>query len=306
MAIHPTANPCAEPDCSQRHPKCKGTTMMKKNLALVTGCTSGIGLHLAREFASHGHDLVLIAPVEQELDELAIELGATYGARCHIIAKDLERESSAEEIQAVLIEKGLEIDILANNAGHGFRGEFWASDIARDMSMINLNISAVVRLTKLILPTMLTRGSGFILNTASVAGFEPGPLLAVYHATKAFVLSWSEALAMEVRDSGVTVTALCPGATDTDFFSKAGMQDVVAFQKGYVMAPQNVAKAAYEGLMSGELFVIPGMPNKLLVAARRVLSDEAQAKLNRKQYERVPAGEAKRQRGQVEAQEATV
>lgn len=279
---------------------------MKKTLALVTGCTSGIGLHLAREFAAHGHDLVLVAPVEQELDELAIELGANFGARCHVIAKDLELESSPEEIHAILQEKGLEIDILANNAGQGFRGKFWANDIGRDMSMVNLNICAVLRLTKLILPSMLTRGSGFILNTASVAGFEPGPLLAVYHATKAFVLSWSEALAVELQDSGITVTALCPGATDTDFFPKAGMTDVVAFQKGYLMAPQEVAKAGYEGLMNGDLFVVPGTPNKLLVAARRVLPDKTQAKLNKKQYERVPAEEAKRRRGEVEAQGAIV
>ncbi|RYD18839.1 MAG: SDR family oxidoreductase [Verrucomicrobiaceae bacterium] len=274
---------------------------MKKTIALVTGCTSGIGLHLAREFAAHGHDLVLVAPVQEELDGLAIELGATYGARCHVIAKDLELESSAAEIHAFLQEKGIEVDILANNAGHGCRGKFWAADIARDMSMVNLNIAAVLRLTKFILPTMLTRGSGFILNTASVAGFEPGPLLAVYHATKAFVLSWSEALALEVREGGITVTALCPGATDTDFFAKAGMTDVVAFQKGHVMSPQAVARAGYEGLMRGDLFVVPGAPNKLLVAARRVLPDETQAKLNQKQYQRVPSAEATRHRGEVES-----
>ncbi len=279
---------------------------MKKSLALVTGCTSGIGLHLAREFAAHGHDLVLVAPVEQELEELAIEFGATYGTRCHVIAKDLEKETSADEIHDYLRGKDLEVDILVNNAGHGFRGKFWASEIGTDMSMVNLNISAVLRLTKHILPTMVTRGSGFILNTASVAGFEPGPLLAVYHATKAFILSWSEALAVEVRDCGVTVTALCPGATDTDFFIKAGMQDVFVYQKGYVMAPQNVAKAGYEGLMRGDLFIVPGAPNKLLVAARRVLTDETQARINRKQYERVPKGEAKRHRGEFESQEATV
>lgn len=271
-----------------------------KNSVLITGCTSGIGLHLAHEFAKHGHNLILVAPVLSELQTLASELRAAYGAQSHLLAKDLELENSAEEIFASLGEQGIQVDILANNAGQGFRGRFSDGEIGKDLAMVNLNILAVLRLTKLFLPPMLARGNGRILNTASVAGFEPGPLLAVYHATKAFVLSWSEALSVELKDTGVTVTALCPGATDTDFFPKAGMLDVVAFQKGNLMAPQDVAKAGYEGLMNEDLFVVPGVINKLLVAGRRILPEETQAKLNQKQYEEVPPDERERRRGDME------
>src|SRR5690606_357015 len=154
-------------------------------------------------------------------------------------------------------------------------------------SMVRLNIEAVLRLTKLFLPPMIERGRGKIMNTASVAGFEPGPMLNVYHSTKAFVLSYTEGLSVELEDNGITVTALCPGATDTDFFPKADMVNVAAFQKGYVMAPQEVAEIGYKAVMEGEMLVVPGVPNKLLVSKRRVLSEHAQAKMNEKMYEEV-------------------
>jgi len=147
---------------------------------------------------------------------------------------------------------------------------------------------------------MLQRGRGRLLNVASIAGFEPGPLLAAYHASKAFILSWTEALAIEIEDTPVTVTALCPGPTDTDFFPKADMLGTRAFQGNNVMAPQDVAIAGYEALMKGELIVVPGGMNKALVAARRVLSESAQAKLNMKYYEEVPPEDQERERGDVE------
>jgi short-subunit dehydrogenase len=151
---------------------------------------------------------------------------------------------------------------------------------------------------------MLQREHGRILNTASVAGFEPGPLLNVYHSTKAFLVSWSEALAVELEGTGVTVTALCPGPTDTDFFPKAGMLDTRIFQKGKVSAPQDVAKAGYEAVMKGELFVVPGVMNKMLVSSRRILTEHAQAKLNRKFFEEVPRYERERERGDIEKEAA--
>lgn len=268
--------------------------------ALITGASSGIGLHLAHEFARHGHNLVVVAPVLSELQAAATELTSRYGVDVRVIAKDLERPESAEEIFDELHTAGESIEILVNNAGHGFRGKWWPMPIEKDVSMMRLNIEAVLRLTKLFLEPMIRRGSGRILNTASVAGFEPGPLLATYHATKAFVLSWSEALAIELENAGVTVTALCPGATDTDFFPKADMIGTRAFQGQNVMAPQDVAKAGYEGLMKGELFVVPGGMNKALVAARRILSEGAQARLNLKFYEDVPLQKQKRHRGDVE------
>jgi short-subunit dehydrogenase len=278
---------------------------MKTETALITGCTSGIGLHLAHQFAKNGHPVVLVAPVEEELQQLRTELTAVYGIDAFIIAKDLEQENAAQEIFNTLQDQGITIDILANNAGHGFHGNSWEIPIEKDLSIVRLNVEAPLRLTKLLLPPMVKRGRGWILNTASVAGFEPGPLVAVYHASKAFVLSWTEAMAVELKETGVHVTALCPGPTDTDFFPKAGMTEIVGFQKGAVMAPQDVAQAGYEGLMKGELIVIPGVVNKLLVMGRRVLTEEAQAKLNKKQYEEVPASEHTRDRGDFENKAST-
>jgi short-subunit dehydrogenase len=271
-----------------------------KETVLITGCSSGIGLHLAREFAKHGHPLVLVAPDAAELRNIATVLESEFNVSALAVAKNLEEEDAAEDIFYRLEREGITVDILANNAGHGFRGKFLDIPIEKDLSMLRLNIEAVLRLTKLFLPPMIARGSGRILNTASVAGFEPGPMLNVYHSTKAFVLSFSEALAVELEGTGVTVTALCPGPTDTDFFPKADMEGVVAFQKGNLMAPQDVAEAAYKGAMDGELLVIPGVGNKILTGARRILTEHAQAKLNEKMYEEVPPEKRTRERGDKE------
>lgn len=273
-----------------------------KQTALVTGCTSGIGLHLAHEFAAHGHPLVLVAPDALELRALTKRISAEYGVTAVSVAKDLEQEEAAEDIFYRLQREGTEIDILVNNAGHGFRGKSWEIPLNKDLSMVRLNIEAILRMTKFFLPPMIEKRSGRILNTASVAGFEPGPMLNVYHATKAFVLSYSEGLAVELEDSGVSVTALCPGPTDTDFFPKADMTGVVGFQKGNLMAPQDVAKAGYAGMMEGELLVIPGTMNKALVAGRRVLTEHAQAKLNEAMYQEVPPEKRTRARGDKEDQ----
>jgi short-subunit dehydrogenase len=273
---------------------------MKAETTLITGASSGIGLHLAHEFAEHGHPLILVAPSQAELEGLKQEIETKHGVKVEIIPKDLERAEASREVWVAVEQLGQSVDILVNNAGHGMRGKSWEIPIEEDISMVRLNIEAVLRLTKLFIQPMVERGSGKILNTASIAGFEPGPMLAVYHATKAFVLSWSEALTIELEGSGVGVTALCPGATDTDFFPKADMVAVKAFQGSNVMAPQDVAKAGYEGLMKGELFVVPGGMNKMLVAARRILPESTQAKLNQSFYEYVPEEKVKRQRGDVE------
>jgi short-subunit dehydrogenase len=268
--------------------------------ALITGCTRGIGLHLAHQFAKHGHPLVLVAPDAGELANLAEELSASYGITACSIPSDLEAFGAEDEIFRRVTGDGVGVEILVNNAGHGFRGKSWELSIEQDLSMMRLNIETVLRLTKLFLPPMVANGHGKILNTASVAGFEPGPMLNVYHATKAFVLSYSEGLSVELEGSGVTVTALCPGPTDTDFFTKADMIGVKAFQQGNLMAPQDVAEAGYKGLMEGEMIVIPGAANKALIAARRVLTEHAQAKINEKFYEEVPPEERKRERGDME------
>lgn len=271
---------------------------MNSETALITGASSGIGLHLAHEFARHGHPLVLVAPVDAELREVAAQLKPATGIDPVVIAKDLEQPNAAQEIFDELQSAGVAIDILVNNAGHGQRGKYWEISLEQDLSMVRLNIEAVLRLTKLFLPPMLARKRGRVLNTASVAGFEPGPMLAVYHATKAFVLSLTEALSVELEDTGVTATALCPGPTDTDFFPKADMTKTRALQKA--MAPQDVAEAGYKGVMDGERIVVPGGMNKALVFARRILSEEAQGKLNQKFYEELPPEDRKYERGDFE------
>lgn len=275
---------------------------MNHETTLITGSSSGIGLHLAHEFASHGHPLVLVAPLLSELENVAGDIQSKHNVSVDVIAKDLENDDAAEEIFGELGGSETRIDILVNNAGHGFRGKSWDMPIEKDISMVRLNIEAVLRLTKYFLPPMVQRRRGRILNVGSIAGFNPGPLLNVYHATKAFVNSWSEALAIELKDKNcaVTVTTLCPGPTDTDFFPKADLLETRAFQKASVSAPQDVAKAGYEGLMKGELFVVPGMMNKALVASRRILSEGAQASLNEAFYQKVPREDQKRERGDFE------
>ena len=275
---------------------------MKKETALITGSSSGIGLHLAHEFTRNGHPVILVAPVEAELREVAQQLKADGGAEAIVLAKDLEQPNAPQEIFDELQQRGITVDILVNNAGHGQRGKFHEITIEQDLSMVRLNIEAVLRLTKLFLPPMLVRKRGRILNTASVAGFEPGPLLAVYHSTKAFVLSLSEALATELEDTGITVTALCPGPTDTDFFVKADMLDTRALQ--HAMAPQDVAKAGYKACMEGERVIVPGGMNKVLVGARRILSGHAQSHMNEKFYEELPPEDQKYERGDMETKAA--
>ncbi|HMJ06504.1 MAG TPA: SDR family oxidoreductase [Chthoniobacterales bacterium] len=272
---------------------------MNTETALITGSSSGIGFHLAHEFARHGHPLVLVAPVAAELEEVAAHMRSKHGVEARVIAKDLEQPDAAQEIFDELQAAGIAIEILVNNAGHGQRGHFWDISLEENLSMLRLNVEAILRLTNLFLPPMLARKRGRILNTASVAGFEPGPMLAVYHATKAFVLSLSESLATELEETGVTLTALCPGPTDTDFFPKADMMDTVAFQQA--MAPQDVAEAGYKAVMKGVRVVIPGAMNKTMVFARRLLSKEAQSKITAKFYEEIPAEDQKHGRGDFEA-----
>ena len=277
----------------------KNKTTATTGPALITGASSGIGLELAREFARHGHDLVLVAPVKEELEGIAREIETEFGVGVTPIAVDLGEPTAADEVLATVDAARVEVTFLCNNAGHGHRGQWWEQPIKTDLSMIRLNVEAVLRLTKLFLPRMLARRQGRLLITASVAGFEPGPLLATYHATKAFVLSWSEALATELQDTPITVTALCPGPVDTDFFPKADMVETVAFQKANVMPPQEVAKIAYEALMRGERVVIPGGMNKAMIFSRRFMPESASAKKNEKMYEEVERKDHKREPGEI-------
>ena len=267
---------------------------------LITGSSSGIGLHLAKEFAEHGHPLVLVAPESGELENVADELRGSHQASVIAIAKDLRDDNAAQAIFEQL--HGRSIEILVNNAGHGQKGRAWEISLEDDLSMVALNILAILRLTKLFLPPMIAQGAGRILNTASVAGFEPGPGYVVYSSTKAFVLSYSEGLATELKDTGVTVTALCPGPTDTDFFPKADMLETRAFQQANLMAPQDVAKAGYKALMAGDRVIVPGIANKAMVFMRRLIPESLQAKMNEWLTDNVPSEKQKRDRGDQENQ----
>lgn len=265
---------------------------------LITGASSGIGYHLAQELAAHGHSLVLVAPDEEELQSIADEISNEHGVPIDVIAVDLRDPGSIERIEETADQS---IEILVNNAGHGKRGNAWEISLEDDISMVKLNIVAVLRLTNLFLPTMVARGAGRILNTASVAGFEPGPGYAVYSATKAFVLHYSESLATELKDTGVTVTALCPGPTDTDFFLKADMLETRSFQQANLMAPQDVAKAGYAAAMRGDRVIVPGAANKAMVFMRRLIPESLQAKLNEVLTSDAPPEKQTRERGDKEA-----
>ena len=257
--------------------------MEERTYTLITGGTSGIGFELAKIFAYNGHNLIIVARNENELNVTAREFRA-IGVDVITMAKDLFIKECAFEVYDEVKERGLIVDILVNDAGQGQYGKFAETDIYRELDIIQLNISSLVVLSKLFLQDMLPRGAGRILNLSSVASKAPGPWQAVYHGTKAFVQSFTEAVRSEVKDTGVTLTALLPGATDTDFFNKAEMEDSKVVAEGKLDDPVKVAKDGYEALMRGDDMVISGMKNKINVAMSNVMSDKAAAEsMNKKQ-----------------------
>jgi uncharacterized protein len=245
----------------------------QKKYVLVTGATSGIGLELAKLFARNGYNLVIAARDEKELIETAGTL-ESLGAQVVYLVKDLFDREQAFSLYADIKQRGIEIEILVNNAGQGQYGTFDKTDIDRELMIIDLNIASLVILTKCFVIDMKERNSGKILNLASVASKVPGPWQSVYHGTKAFVLSFTEAIREELKDTNVTVTALMPGATDTDFFNKAEMQDSKQVQdESSLSDAADVAKDGYEALMAGKDKVISGLKNKLQMAMSAVTPD---------------------------------
>lgn len=259
----------------------------QNHYTLITGGTSGIGYELARIFADKGHNLVLVARDPTELAIVKQELGI-HAITVHTIAKDLFNPQAPFEIYEELKREGLEINILVNNAGQGLYGKFEETDIRRELDIIQLNIASLVVLTKLFLKDMIGRGEGRILNLSSIAGKAPGPFQSVYHGTKAFVQSFTEAVRDEVKDTGVTLTALLPGATDTDFFNKADMLESKIVQEGKLADPAKVAEDGYEALMNGDDMIVSGFMNKLSVAMSAILPDSTMAKKMHKQQEPAP------------------
>jgi short-subunit dehydrogenase len=252
-------------------------TMNSNKYVLITGATSGIGYELAKCFAADQYNLVIVARDQEELDSTAEKLKET-GVAVLPIAKDLFNPEEAFALYADLRARDIRIEILVNNAGQGVYGEFKDTDIDRELNIINLNISSLVVLTKLFMQDMIAVNRGKILNLASIASKVPGPWQAVYHGTKAFVLSFSEAIREELRDTGITVTALLPGVTDTDFFHKADMEDSKAVQDKEAMAdPAVVAKDGYEALMAGKDKIVSGIKNKVQAAMSNVIPDSIAA-----------------------------
>jgi short-subunit dehydrogenase len=249
----------------------------EQKYALITGATSGIGRELAKLFAQDQYHLIIVARNQQELDEAAAEFRQQYGVEVVALAKDLFRPEAPFEVVKEVTQRGLRVEALVNNAGQGQYGEFVDTDIDRELDIIQLNIGAYVVLTKHFLREMVARGSGKILQVSSIGGELPGPFQAVYHGTKAFVTSFTEAIRQETKDTGVTITALLPGVTDTDFFNKADMNRSKLVAEGSKADPAKVAKDGYEALLAGDDKIVSGLKNKAMVAASHLMPDEAVA-----------------------------
>lgn len=241
-----------------------------EGVVIITGASSGIGYELSRQFASHGHSLMLVARDEQKLQSVADELTAAHGISASVYPLDIAAPGAPQQLMEETQRRRLSINSLVNNAGFGMYGPFAESDVGSTLQMVQLNITALTHLTRLVLPEMIERGQGRILNVASTAAFQPGPLMAVYYASKAYVLHFSEALAEELKNSGVTVTALCPGPTETAFVDRAGLGRSKLFSGALrVMDAETVAEVGYRGLMKKRRVVVPGTMNKLLIQSAR-------------------------------------
>lgn len=238
--------------------------------ALVTGASGGIGEELARLLAAGGANLVLVARSHDKLAALARDLSAAHRVQARALACDLSAPDATDRIVAELRAHGIAVDILVNNAGFATYGLFVETPADEEARLLQVNIVALTNLTKRLLPGMVERRHGRVLNVASTAGFQPGPLMAVYYALKAYVLSLSEALANETEGTGVSVTCLCPGPTKTGFQDRARMRESKLFTTLAVMNAADVARAGYDGMMAGRAIVIPGLSNKLAVQVLRV------------------------------------
>jgi len=252
---------------------------------LITCASGGIGLDLAHLFARDGHDVVLVARTESKLQQLARDLEKGHGVAAHVIAADLAKPDAARRVFEETRARRLQIDYLVNNAGFGLTGRFAQTELQSELDMIQVNVTAVVHLTKLFLEGMVARNRGRIMNVASTAAFQPGPLMAIYYASKAFVLSFSEAIAEELSDTKVTVTALCPGPTATGFADAANMNETRLFNLTRPMASMDVAQTGYRDLMRGKRVSITGVKNKLGVQSLRVSPRAVVTKVVRKLQE---------------------
>lgn len=239
---------------------------------IITGASSGIGFELTKLCSRHGQDVVMIANNKKRLDEARKNIETVAKGRVSSIAADLSDLEAPAYIIKKLHKDGVPIDILINNAGFSARGEFWNIPLDAHIQMMRVNMTALTHLTYLVLPQMLEINRGKILNVASTAAYAPGPYMAVYYATKAYVLSFSQALGSELQQkesSNITVTALCPGPTETNFAKRAGATDTPLFQNMRVLKPEKVAKIGFDGMMKGKDVVVPGTANKFWATGAR-------------------------------------
>jgi len=244
---------------------------MSKN-ALITGASSGIGYELAKRFAEDGTNLVLVARDEARLAQIAKEIQAAQRVSVKVIRADLSRAAAPAEVYRETQRASVAVDYLVNNAGFGLGGPFLDTDLQGELDMLQVNVVSLVHLTKLYLQEMRARRLGGILNVASTAAFQPGPLMSIYYASKAFVLSFTEAIAEELRGSGITATALCPGPTATDFHRRAKTEGVRLIKSKAIgmMTAREVAEIGYRGFLQGRVIVIPGLFNKLGAQSARI------------------------------------
>jgi short-subunit dehydrogenase len=242
---------------------------MAKTRALITGGSVGIGAALAEVFAGHGHDLVLVSRNREKLEARGRAIHDKFAVDVVCLAEDLNDPQGARRLYEAVTSRGLHVDYLVNNAGVGLFGKFATTDLDAELKMIQLNVASVVDLTKRFLPHMIERRSGRILNVASTAAFVPGPWMSVYYATKAFLLSFSQAIDYELKANGITVTTLCPGPTESEFKVRAGSQRSRLFE-AFVMDAPRVARVGYDAMMKGKAVAIPGMRNKLIPVAARL------------------------------------
>jgi len=236
---------------------------MAKETVLITGASSGLGMELAKLFAADGSDLVLVARREERLIELADELKSEHGIEVHVLPKDLSKKTAPKEIFNHLNKEKIEIDVVVNNAGFGNKGHIADLDTDLQLDMIQVNLVALTHLTRLFITGIIERGYGGILNVGSLAGFQPGPNLAVYYATKAYVLSFTEALAEEISNPNIKISCLAPGPVKTEFGEKSDLEDSLLFKMSLMeMAP--VVKAGYEGFRKGQTIIIPGLKQQIV------------------------------------------
>ena len=261
--------------------------------ALITGATSGFGYEFCKLFAADGYNLIMVARDEERLEKVSGDIITQYGVEVLPLSADLFQPEIAKAIYDTVKDQGITVNVLVNDAGQGEHGLFVENDLQRELDIIQLNVTSLVCLTKYFLKDMVARNEGKVLQVASLLAVYPTPLMAVYAASKAFVLTFTESLINELKDTNVTMTALLPGASDTDFFHKAGAEESYVYQKTSLSEPEQVAKDGYNALMKGERKVISGIKNKIQAAMTNVLPDSALASMMKKQME--PSNEYKKE-----------